>query len=67
MNLSKAYHTGISWVRPRHAWVVPALMLFISHLLYANSGLIGAMFSALLSSGALTYYHRYNPKYVQVI
>jgi hypothetical protein len=60
MILPHALQTAYHWLRARHTWTVPAILLLVSHLCFAGGGAVAALVSIPLSYFALTYFQKHN-------
>lgn len=60
MKFNQAVNSAYQWMRQRHTWTVPSLLLLVSHLCFAGGGVVAAVVSVPLSYFALTYFQKHN-------
>lgn len=56
MNFEKHLDSCVTYARQRHAWLVPAALLLVSHLVFASGGVFAGLVSVPLCYGSLIYY-----------
>jgi hypothetical protein len=61
MNFENTLEQAVSAARRHHAWLVPATLLMLSHLVFSAGGVFAVLVSIPLCYAALYYYARQHP------